>query len=143
MAAASSRRDSSGIRDILVELYRYDNLFRRMRKTSAHIRLTLREGVAFGPGKAQLLEGIRDTGSIAAAGRSMNMSYSRAWGLVETMNSEFRAPLVSSAKGGASHGGAVLTPLGQAVLARFRRMEASAARALAADLAALARSVGR
>jgi molybdate transport system regulatory protein len=114
-----------------------------MRKASAQIRLRLREGVAFGPGKAQLLEGIRDTGSIAAAGRSMSMSYSRAWGLVEAMNSEFRAPLVSSAKGGASHGGAALTPLGEAVLARFRRMEASAARAVAADLAALARSVGR
>jgi molybdate transport system regulatory protein len=114
-----------------------------MKKASAQIRLQLREGIAFGPGKAQLLEGIRDTGSIAAAGRSMNMSYSRAWGLVEAMNNEFRAPLVSSAKGGASHGGAVLTPLGEAVLARFRRMEVSASRAVAADLAALRRSAGR
>jgi molybdate transport system regulatory protein len=108
-----------------------------------HIRLTLREGVEFGPGKAQLLEGIRDTGSIAAAGRRMKMSYSRAWGLVETMNTEFRGPLVASAKGGASHGGAVLTPLGHQVLACYRRMEASAARAVAEDLAELRRSAGR
>jgi len=96
-----------------------------------HIRLNLRKGVAFGPGRAQLLEGIRDTGSIAAAGRRMKMSYSRAWGLVEAMNREFRRPLVASAKGGASHGGAVLTPLGRDVLKRYRRMEASAARAVA------------
>src|SRR5262247_303420 len=100
------------------------------------LRITLRQGVAFGPGKAQLLEGIRDTGSIAAAGRRMRMSYSRAWGLVEQMNSEFRAPLVFSAKGGAKHGGATLTNLGLDVLARYRRMEGAAARAVAVDLAA-------
>ncbi len=113
------------------------------RATAAHLRFTLRRGVAFGPGKAQLLEGIRDTGSIAAAGRRMRMSYSRAWGLVEQMNGEFRAPLVLSAKGGAQHGGAVLTPLGRSVLACYRRMETVAARAVAADLAALRRSAGR
>jgi molybdate transport system regulatory protein len=109
--------------------------------TAPHIRFTLREGVAFGPGKAALLEGIRDTGSIAAAGRRMGMSYSRAWGLVGEMNGDFRAPLVRSAKGGASRGGAVLTALGRAVLARYRRMESAAARAVAADLAALRRRV--
>jgi molybdate transport system regulatory protein len=113
------------------------------RSSGAHIRVTLRKGAAFGPGKAQLLEGIRDTGSIAAAGRRMKMSYSRAWGLVEEMNAEFRVPLVTSAKGGATHGGAVLTRLGRDVLARYRRMEANAARAVAADLAALRRSAVR
>ncbi len=44
----------------------------------ARLRVTLRKGVAFGPGKADLLEGILDTGSIAAAGRRMKMSYTRA-----------------------------------------------------------------
>ncbi|HEX7054859.1 MAG TPA: LysR family transcriptional regulator [Burkholderiales bacterium] len=106
---------------------------------ATHIRFTLRKGVAFGPGKAALLEGIRDTGSIAAAGRRMKMSYSRAWGLVEEMNAGFRAPLVRSAKGGAARGGAVLTPLGRSVLARYRRMESAALRAVATDLAALRR----
>ena len=110
--------------------------------SGAHIRVTLRKGVAFGPGKAQLLEGIRDTGSIAAAGRRMRMSYSRAWGLVEEMNRAFRGPLVASVKGGASHGGAILTPLGCEVLERYRRIEATASRAVAADLAALRRRSG-
>ena len=111
------------------------------RYPTARIRLALREGVDFGPGKAQLLEGIRDTGSIAAAGRRMKMSYSRAWKLVDEMNAGFRGPLVASAKGGAGHGGACLTPLGLQVLAHYRRIEASAARAAASDLAALRRSV--
>lgn len=113
------------------------------RAPATQLRVILREGVAFGPGKAQLLEGIRATGSIAAAGRGMKMSYSRAWGLVEAMNKEFRGPLVESAKGGAAHGGATLTTLGERVLACYRRMEATASRAVAADLAELRRSAGR
>jgi molybdate transport system regulatory protein len=103
----------------------------------ARLRLTLRKGIAFGPGKADLLEGILDTGSIAAAGRRMKMSYTRAWGLVSEMNKEFRSPVVESAKGGSGRGGASLTALGDEVLKRYRRMERAAARAVAADLAAL------
>ncbi|HTP62099.1 MAG TPA: LysR family transcriptional regulator [Burkholderiales bacterium] len=106
-----------------------------------HLRVSLRNNVAFGPGKASLLEHIRDTGSIAAAGRRMKMSYTRAWGLVTAMNGEFRYPLVESAKGGAGHGGAKLTPLGAQVLKRYRRMQACAARAVAADLSAIKRNL--
>ncbi|MGA1276355.1 MAG: winged helix-turn-helix domain-containing protein [Gemmobacter sp.] len=95
-------------------------------------------GDRFGPGKAELLERIRDTGSIAAAGRGMGMSYKRAWSLVEGLNAMFRAPLVTSARGGAGGGGAMLTPMGAEVLARFRALEAAARGAAAADLAALA-----
>ena len=105
------------------------------------LRVILRKGVAFGPGKAELLEHIRDTGSIAAAGRQMKMSYTRAWGLVSAMNREFASPVVSSAKGGAVRGGASLTPLGAKILERYRRMEDSAERAVAADLAALAKTL--
>jgi molybdate transport system regulatory protein len=47
-----------------------------------------------GPGKAELLEGIAATGSIAEAGRRMGMSYQRAWSLVQTLNAGFAAPLV-------------------------------------------------
>ena len=38
------------------------------------IRILLAAGEPFGPGKAELLEAIRDSGSIAAAGRRMGMS---------------------------------------------------------------------
>lgn len=109
------------------------------KKQGARMRLVLRRGVAFGPGKADLLEEIGRTGSIAAAGRALGMSYTRAWSLVEAMNREFRAPLVMRSKGGASRGGATLTGLGSEVLARFRRLDAAAQRAVARDLAALRR----
>lgn len=82
-----------------------------------------------GPGKADLLEGIERTGSIAAAGREMGMSYKRAWQLVETMNAMFCEPLVHSSRGGTKGGGAVLTEAGKAVLAEYRGLEEKARKA--------------
>jgi molybdate transport system regulatory protein len=100
-------------------------------------RLMLGETIALGPGKIQLLEAIRETGSIAAAGRSMDMSYKRAWHLVDTMNRCFKTPLVEASKGGAHGGGAVLTPLAEEVIVHYRRLETRARKATEADLAAL------
>lgn len=101
------------------------------------LRLVFGPDIMFGPGKADLLDGIRETGSIAAAGRRMGMSYKRAWSLVETMNAAFAKPLVASARGGSGGGGAQLTEAGQAALAHYRRFEEAAARAGAEDIAAL------
>jgi len=93
--------------------------------TTIRIRLLLGEdGVKFGPGKADLLDGIAAQGSIAAAGRRMGMSYRRAWSLVDEMNSAFAQPLVTSSRGGVQGGGAALTADGQAVLAHYRALEA-------------------
>ena len=64
------------------------------------LRIVLGRDIAVGPGKADLLEGIRETGSIAAAGRRLGMSYKRAWLLVDTMNRCFSKPLVEAIKGG-------------------------------------------
>ena len=102
-------------------------------------RLILGDDIALGPGKVQLLEAIRDTGSIAAAGRAMGMSYKRAWHLVDTMNRCFAQPLVEASKGGAHGGGAQLTPLAGEVIALYRRLETRARQATEADMARLAR----
>jgi molybdate transport system regulatory protein len=107
------------------------------RTVGARLRIVLEPDVAIGPGKADLLEGIRDTGSIAAAGRRLGMSYKRAWLLVETMNRCFQRPLVEASKGGRAGGGARLTELGQEVLARYRRMEMLTADAIEPEMAAL------
>lgn len=112
---------------------------RKVRKPGIRLRLVLKPDVLMGPGRADLLEGIRETGSIAAAGRRMNMSYKRAWLLVEDLNACFAGPLVEAAKGGKSGGGARLTAMGEEVLALYRRMEAGTARLIAGDLAALQR----
>lgn len=98
------------------------------------IRILLAAGEPFGPGKAELLEAIRDTGSIAAAGRRMGMSYQRAWDLVAAMNTHFREAVVAPAKGGARGGGTALTPFGTEVLSAYREIEALAEAAAAAKL---------
>ncbi|HBD90344.1 MAG: hypothetical protein A2X71_13150 [Thiobacillus sp. GWE1_62_9] len=90
-----------------------------------------------GPGKAELLRRIRDTGSISAAGRQMAMSYKRAWSLVEEMNAAFRLPLVESARGGPGGGGARLTETGVAVLAHYTALAAQAEAGGAPEIAAL------
>jgi molybdate transport system regulatory protein len=107
------------------------------RTIGARLRIVLETDIAIGPGKADLLEGIRETGSIAGAGRRMGMSYKRAWYLVETMNRCFKRPLVEASKGGRAGGGARLTDLGQEVLARYRRMEALTEAAVEPEMAAL------
>ena len=91
-----------------------------------------------GPGKAELLERIARTGSIAAAGREMGMSYKRAWQLVETMNAMFRAPLVMRTRGGAKGGGAEVTETGHAAIAAYRALEAEAKAAGAPHMERLA-----
>ena len=111
------------------------------RTVGARLRIVLEPDIAIGPGKADLLEGIRDTGSIAAAGRRLGMSYKRAWLLVETMNRCFKRPLVEASKGGRAGGGARLTELGQEVLARYRRMETLTADAIEPEMAALRASL--
>lgn len=105
----------------------------------ARLRLVLEPDIAIGPGKADILEGIKETGSIAAAGRRMGMSYKRAWLLVETMNRCFREPLVATSRGGSAKGGAVLTRCGLEVLERYRRMEQLTEAAIACEMAALRR----
>ena len=79
------------------------------------------EDVAIGPGKADLLEAIAETGSISAATRALGMSYRRGWLLVEVMNRSWKAPLVETVVGGRS--GASLSDLGRQVLADYRALE--------------------
>jgi len=105
--------------------------------TRLSLRLVFGEDAMLGPGKAELLERIRDTGSISAAGRQMQMSYKRAWMLVETLNGIFREPLVDTTRGGPNGGGARLTEAGQQVLAQYRSLESIVVTAGADQIGAL------
>ncbi|WP_421726443.1 winged helix-turn-helix domain-containing protein [Bauldia sp.] len=98
-------------------------------------RIVLAPGVALGPGKADLLEAIRDTRSLTAAATRFDMSYKRGWNLVQEMNAAFASPLVETEKGGSGGGGgAQLTDLGVYVLERYRAMEADARAAIEAGI---------
>jgi molybdate transport system regulatory protein len=106
-----------------------------MQDVMLRVALTSRHHI--GPGKVRLLELIDELGSISAAARAMEMSYRRAWLLVENMNTMFREPVLTPAVGGMQGGGAVLTRLGREIITRFRRMEAATRKAIAGDVAAL------
>ena len=93
--------------------------------------------IAFGPGKADLLELIAETGSIGKAASRMKMSYMRAWSLVQTMNRCFKQPLVLAEHGGAGGGGATLTDTGRRVLELYRRMETAGLKRIQPDWQAL------
>jgi molybdate transport system regulatory protein len=92
-------------------------------------RIVCGKEIAFGPGKADLLEHIAETGSIGKAASRMGMSYMRAWTLVQMMNRCFKKPLVLATHGGEGGGGAALTETGMQILALYRQLEAKASAA--------------
>ncbi len=101
---------------------------------AVNLRIDFSREERLGRGKIMLLSRIIETGSISAAGRSMDMSYRRAWMLVDTMNRMFAIPVVESQRGGKQGGGAVVTAFGEELLARFRKMEAKTREAIGDDL---------
>jgi len=94
------------------------------------IRIKVGKDIALGPGKVDLLEAIETAGSISAAARELELSYRRAWDLVDTMNHCFKHPLVARVKGGKGGGGAQLTDQGQNILKLYRTMETKAIKAI-------------
>lgn len=111
---------------------------RKKQKLKASIRPRLRivagKNIAFGPGKADLLEALEKTGSITKAAAQLGMSYMRAWTLIRTMNQSFHEPLVDAVRGGTrGGGGARLTGMGRKVLAFYRRMDDQCVKAIQPD----------
>jgi len=77
------------------------------------------EGTFLGYGRVVLLERIRESGSLAQAARSMEMSYKHAWDLLASMNRQAGGKLVETSRGGKSGGGARLTPAGERAITVF------------------------
>lgn len=89
------------------------------------------------PDKAALLERIAKGGSISAAGRSMNLSCTRAWNLMAEINRSFDQSLVTAEIGGRRGGGAVLTEHGEELVRHYRAIEREARLATVAHRKAL------
>lgn len=100
-------------------------------KITPRFRIYLNREIVLGPGKADLLEQIAQTGSISEAARRMKMSYNRAWLHVKIMNDNFSKPLVTSSRGGDDGGGASLTPLGEKVLRLYKLLNEESEAAIA------------
>jgi molybdate transport system regulatory protein len=98
------------------------------------IRITAGDAVAVGPGKIALLEAIAETGSLTAAAKQLDMSYRRAWLLLDELNRSLRQPAVASAIGGQNGGGSQLTQTGHELVELYREIEATATRSCAAQI---------
>lgn len=109
----------------------------------AAIKVDFGTEVRLGSGKVRLLELIAETGSISAAARQMEMSYRRAWLLIDEVNGIFGNPVVETVTGGTGGGGAKITPLGEAVIAAFRDIENNATELVQTKLAKLLTQRGR
>lgn len=92
------------------------------------LRIDFGPGRRLGPGKIRLLECVGETGSIAAAARQLEMSYKRAWDLVEELNGLLGRPVVKAVTGGSGGGGAALTEFGEELIAAYRELERDSAR---------------
>lgn len=114
-------------------------------KIDARFRLRVKRGdeIAIGPGKIELLEAIREHGSITQAAKEIGMSYRRAWLLLDELNRLLRKPATASSQGGAHGGGCVLTPEGEELIALYRAIEQRAEEACAQQLATLTRLVAK
>lgn len=107
------------------------------------MRVTDGEAIAVGPGKIALLEAIGKAGSITAAAKSLDMSYRRAWLLLDELNGSLRVPAVDSAKGGQHGGGSALTDAGRQMIDLYRRIESTAATACRSDIQQLMKMLAR
>ncbi len=106
-----------------------------VRKNSLQPRLRISSGkdIALGPGKVRLLALVQETGSISEAAKRMEMSYMRAWSLIQTMHTCFKEPVVTAARGGHRRGGAELTETGRRALELYQRMEKTGLEAAQTD----------
>jgi molybdate transport system regulatory protein len=112
---------------------------KRPRAPVLRFRMRVIDGdrIAVGPGKIALLEAIGSTGSITAAAKSLDMSYRRAWLLLDELNRSLERPAVDSSKGGLQGGGSSLTEVGQQLILLYRRIEKRAEAACRDDIAQL------
>jgi molybdate transport system regulatory protein len=106
-------------------------------RTSFRLRIYTNDVPAIGPGKISLLEAIIQMGSIRAAALSMDMSYNRAWLLVNEMNECFKKPVVIGSSGGVKGGGAAVTELGYQLIKEYRELEKDALKSCAPRIKAL------
>ena len=106
-------------------------------KPKAAIKIEFANDLKLGRGKVRLLELVGETGSISAAARKMNMSYRRAWLLMDELNHMFGRDVLETAAGGSGGGGARVTDFGLRVIEVFRALESEADRLVQSRIAEL------
>lgn len=84
------------------------------------------EGVSrLGKGKIELLEKIRDAGTLLKAAAELNIPYRQAWSKVQSMNKLQDYPVVILRHGGKDRGNARVTEFGNNLINAFRTIESN------------------
>lgn len=88
------------------------------------IKVTIhKEEGFFGPGIAELMTYVEETGSVKEACRMMSLSYSKGWYILNRAEGELGYALIQRNHGGTAGGGASLTEEGKALLKRYYAFE--------------------
>ena len=76
-------------------------------------------------GRAELLNKVKETGSLSKAAKEMGMSYRHAWGIIHRISQNAGGQVVHSTRGGKVGGITTLTPFGEEVLREYENKVAS------------------
>ena len=91
-------------------------------KIKSRIWIEVDGNILLGEGRIRLLKAIQDLGSLSKAARSLDMSYKKAWNLIDSINKNAKKPVVTKTIGGKGGGGATLTPHGEELVSIFRKI---------------------
>lgn len=105
--------------------------------TVIKIRIDFDDDRYISHGRIQLLELIGEHGSITRAAKAVQMSYKRAWYLMDEFDAMFSDPLIECRHGGSGGGSAELTPFGAELVRQYREMEAKAMSVFAKPLSSM------
>ena len=88
-------------------------------KIKSRIWIECNEHVLLGEGRVQLLKAIEETGSLSKAAKTLNLSYKKGWGLLDSINKSAKKPVTINSIGGKGGGGAELTEYGKSLISAF------------------------
>ena len=94
-------------------------------KIKSRIWVEVNGKVLLGEGRIKLPKAIDEKGSLSKAAKSMEMSYKKAWNLVNSINNSAKEPVVSKTTGGKGGGGAILTNHGKELISIFETINAN------------------
>lgn len=91
-------------------------------KIKSRIWLESEDNVFLGQGRVHLLRTIQETGSLSKAALQLNMSYKKAWTLLDSTNKSAKQPITVASTGGKGGGGVALTPYGVKMVEAFENL---------------------
>ena len=91
-------------------------------KIKSRIWIEVDDKILLGEGRVRLLKAIEEFGSLSKASKQLNISYKKAWRLIDAVNKTAKKPVTTSSIGGVGGGGASLTPYGKNLVDSFESL---------------------